>query len=55
MQKVSSEAEQSRSKMIKAESQAKQLAMKTINTMTVYPPHSSTKTPELSISNAGYT
>ncbi len=55
MQKVASMAEISRSKMIKAESQAKQLALKTINTMTVYPPHSATKTPELSITNAGFT
>jgi hypothetical protein len=29
--------------------------MKTINTMTVYPPHSATKTPELTITNAGFT
>ncbi len=55
MQKVASAAEVSRTKMIKAESQAKQLAMKTINTMTVYPPHSATKTPELTVTNAGYT
>lgn len=48
-------AEISRSKMIKAENQAKQLALKTINTMTVYPPHSATRTPELTITNAGYT
>jgi len=41
--------------MIKAENQAKQLALKTINTMTVYPPHSVTNSPELTVTNAGYT
>lgn len=55
MQKVASEAETARTKMIKAENQAKQLALKQINTMTVYPPHSATKTPELKITNAGFT
>lgn len=55
MQKVASMAEVSRTKMIKAESQAKQLAMKTINTMTVYPPHIATRTPELTVTNAGFT
>ena len=55
MQKVSSQAETARQKMIKAENQAKQLALKTINTMTVYPPHSVTNSPELTVTNAGYT
>ena len=42
--------------MIKAENQAKQLALKAINTMTVYPPHgTSTSSPELKVTNAGYT
>ena len=41
--------------MIKAENQAKQLALKQINTKTVYPPHSATKTPELTMTNAGFT
>lgn len=40
--------------MLKAESQAKQLALKTIHTMTIYPPHQSTHTPELAVTNAGY-
>lgn len=55
MQKIASAAELSRQKMLKAENQAKQLALKTISTMTIYPPHSSTKTPELKIDPVGYT
>lgn len=47
-------AETSRTKMLKAEGQAKQLALKTIHTMTIYPPHQSTRTPELQVTNAGY-
>ena len=56
MQKVASQAELARQKMIKAENQAKQLALKAINTMTVYPPHgTSPNSPELKVTNAGYT
>jgi len=41
--------------MIRAENQAKQIAMKTLNTMTVHPPHTAVGVPGLSIKQIGIT
>jgi len=39
--------------MARAESQAKQLALKAMNTMTIHPPHVVTSTPEVHIRQTG--
>jgi len=55
LQEHASKAQIARNKMIRAENQAKQIAMKTLNTMTIHPPHTAVGVPGLSIKQVGIT